>query len=171
MRPTDRTLRRVVVVLLATLLCPPGSHAQAAGPSPSPAPALATGDKVPAFDAEGIDGVAKHVAFPAKSSTVLLFFLSSCPVCHRMIPLWNDAYSRRPRQLQVVGVLLDRESPEFFTMTPIQFPVVRSPGRSVLDAYKINHVPVTLRVGPGGRVEDLGQGTLDGIRLGEIFRP
>jgi hypothetical protein len=32
-------------------------------------------------------------------------------------------------------------------------------------------VPLTLRVGEGGRVEDLALGVTDPIRLGELFKP
>ena len=103
--------------------------------------------------------------------TVLLFFLSSCPTCHRMLPEWNRAFERRPRGLNVVAVMLDREPPGWFTVNPVAFPVVRSPGREFLDAYRVHRVPVTVRVGAGGKVTDVGRGLLDPIRLGELFRP
>jgi hypothetical protein len=111
------------------------------------------------------------VEFPKGSRTVLLFFLSSCSVCHKMIPEWNRAYERRPKTLQVFGVLLDREPPGFFAVTPLAFPVLRAPSREFLQARKISRVPVTLRVGQGGKVEDVAVGIVDPIRLGEIFRP
>jgi len=132
---------------------------------------LARGDTVPAFDAEGVDGVVKHVTYPKGSATVLLFFLSGCPTCHKMIPEWNRAYERRSPKLNVVGVLLDREPPGFFQATRIAFPVVRSPGREFLDAWKIQRTPTTVRVGTGGKVEEVETGIIDPIRLGEIFRP
>ncbi|MBI3932203.1 MAG: TlpA family protein disulfide reductase [Acidobacteria bacterium] len=152
--------------------------AQTATPSASPSVAgLSRGDRVPSFAAEGIDGAIRRVDFEPGSATVLLFFLSSCPTCHRMIPMWNQAYERRPRNLQVVGVLLDQEPPGFFMATPISFPVVRAPGatasekRAFSGTFKVHRVPVTLRVGPGGKVEDVALGQVDLIRLGEIFRP
>lgn len=138
--------------------------------TPSP-PMLTLGETVPPFDAEGIDGVVKHVTFPKGSSRALLFFLSGCPTCHRMIPLWNEAFERRPPRLGVIGVLMDKEPPGFFMAVPISFPVVRSPGRDLLRAYRISRAPVTVRVGPGGKVEDVGLGFLDAIRLGELFHP
>jgi hypothetical protein len=54
---------------------------------------------------------------------------------------------------------------------PISFPVVRSPGNAFARAHNINKVPLTLRVSGGGRIEDVGLGLLDPIRLGELFRP
>jgi hypothetical protein len=150
---------------LAAALVPPA----AAGPPPTPP--LAAGETVQPFDAEGVDGATKHVDFPKGSATVVLFFLSGCPTCHKMIPEWNRAYERRPAKLKVIGVLMDREPPGFFQATRIAFPVVRSPGREFLTAWKVQRAPMTIRVGAGGKVEDAQLGIIDPIRLGEIFRP
>jgi len=138
---------------------------------PSAAPLLAVGDTVPPFDGERLDGVSERVDYPKGSATVLLFFLGSCPSCHKMIPEWNLVYARRPKGLRVVGVLLDREPPGFFMATPISFPVVRSPGGDFSKTFKLHKVPLTVRVAAGGKVQDVGVGQLDPIRLGEIFRP
>jgi hypothetical protein len=132
---------------------------------------LAKGDTVQPFDAPGPDAVTRRVDFPKGSATVLLFFLSGCPTCHKMIPEWNRAYERRSPKLNVIGVLMDREPPGFFQHTRIAFPVVRSPGREFLNAWKVQRVPLTVRVGPGGKVEEAQTGIIDPIRLGEIFRP
>jgi Redoxin len=159
--------RRGFVVLLAALLGG-GPLAQAAGTAPE-SPSL--GDRVPSFETQTVDGHTKSIDFPKGSATVLLFFLSGCPVCHKMIPEWNRAYERRPKGLRVIGVLMDQEPPGFFTATPIAFPVVRSPGIGFLRSLNVNRAPLTLRVGAGGVVEEAGVGVLDPIRLGEIFRP
>lgn len=134
-------------------------------------PLPAVGDVLPAFEAEGLDGRRVKVDFPKDSSTVLLFFLSSCPSCHRMIPEWNQAFARKPGALRVHGVLLDKEPPGFFLGMPMSFPVLRGPGGDFNRTYKLNRVPLTLRVGPGGRVADVGVGQLDRIRLGQLFAP
>jgi hypothetical protein len=131
---------------------------------------LKKGEVVPTFKASGIDGRPWQADYKGKS-TVILFFLSGCPTCHKMLPEWNRAYERRPPGLNIVGVLMDQEPPGFFAHTPVAFPVVRSPGRAFLDQYKIAKVPVTLRVGPGGKVEDIAVGIVDPITLGAIFRP
>ena len=145
----------------------------AAGDTPpegSPAPVLLkAGETVPPFEATGINGEVREVKY--KSPTVLVFFLSSCPVCHKMIPEWNQAFERKPAGLEVVGVLMDREPPGFFQATKIAFPVVRSPGRDFLEIWKVRRAPMTVRVGPGGTVEEAAVGIVDPIRLGEIFRP
>jgi len=159
-----------IVALLVTLSLLWAPLLAAAGPESAPE-TPAVGDKIPAFDADGVDGVHRHIDFPKGSTTILLFFLSSCPVCHRMIPEWNSAYERKDKGLQVIGILMDREPPGFFLVTNISFPVVRSPGREFLNQLKVNRAPLTLRVGPGGVVTDEGLGQLDLIRLGELFRP
>ena len=154
----------MALTLWATLLSSARAGADVTGP-------LAPGDTVQPFDAAALDGVMKRVDFPAGSSTVLLFFLSGCPTCHKMIPEWNRAYERKPSKLHVVGVLMDREPPGFFQATRIAFPVVRSPGRDFLSAWKVHRAPMTVRVGAGGKVEEAQIGIIDPIRLGEIFRP
>jgi AhpC/TSA family protein len=162
---TARDARLWVVLGIAAALASP---LQAAGPEP---PALARGDTVLPFDAVGLDAVMKRVDYPKGSATILLFFLSGCPTCHKMIPEWNRAYERRPPKLNVIGVLMDREPPGFLQAARIAFPIVRSPGREFLKAWKVERAPMTVRVGPGGTVEDAQIGIIDPIRLGEIFRP
>ena len=139
--------------------------AQAATLSPS------KGDIIPAFETLGIDGQAHKVSFPRGSKTVLLFFMSGCPHCHKMIPEWNRAYERKPANLGVYGVLMDQEPPGFWQTMPVSFPVLRSPGREFLRQINVNRVPLVVRVGEGGRVEDVQMGETDLIRLGEMFAP
>jgi len=134
-------------------------------------PPLSRGETVSQFDAEGVDGVMKHVTYPKGSATVLLFFLSGCPTCHKMIPEWNRAFERRAKSLKVVGVIMDQEPPGFWGTMPISFPVIRSPGREFLNGLHVNRAPLTLRVGDGGKVDDVALGLVDPIRLGELFAP
>jgi len=168
--PSRARSRTAALALLAVLAAAAGVRA-ALAPAATPPPILASGDQVPAIDTLGLDGSRKRISFES-GTTVLLFFMSSCPTCHKMIPRWNRAYLRRAEGLEVIGILVDREPPGFFVATPISFPVVRSPGRAILRThYKVFQVPLTLRVAAGGRVEEVGAGLLDGIRLGEILRP
>ena len=149
------------------LLAASAALAQTAAPPAAPS----KGDVVPAFETLDVDGKPWRLDFPKGSKTVLLFFLSSCPSCHKMIPDWNRAYERRPKDLKVVGVLMDQEPPGFFGTTSIAFPVLRSPGREFLRSLNVNRAPCTLRVGEGGRIEDVALGVTDPIRLGELFKP
>lgn len=158
--------RRIGVLSTALALA---AASLGAAPPEASAPAPAAGDAVPAFDAAGVDGRSQHIEF-SKGTTILVFFLSSCPTCHRMIPLWNQAFARKAAGLKVIGVILDQEPPGFFSVTPVSFPVVRSPGKEFLASYKVARVPVTMRVVAPGRIADVGVGALDAMRVGEIFR-
>ena len=110
METVRRTLAWAVVAVTAV-----GSSRADTPPAASPPPvSLARGDVVQPFDAEALDGTVKHVDFPKGTTTLLLFFLSSCPTCHHMIPEWNRAYQRRPPNLKVMGVMMDHEPPGFF---------------------------------------------------------
>jgi peroxiredoxin len=157
-------LARRAAALIATLALA-GSAAAAPRAAPS------KGDVVPAFETTGIDGKPHKFDFPKGSRTVFLFFLSGCPSCHKMIPEWNRAYARRPKGLKVVGVIMDREPPNFWSTMSITFPVVRAPGRKFLRSLNVNRAPLTLRVVEGGAVEDLALGVTDPIRLGQLFKP
>jgi thiol-disulfide isomerase/thioredoxin len=161
------TSRCVAVAFAAAVLAPRGAAAQASAPPVAPS----KGDVVPAFETLAVDGQPWKLDFPKGSKTVLLFFLSSCPSCHKMIPEWNSAYQRRPKDLKVVGVLMDQEPPGFWSTIAVAFPVLRAPGREFLRSLNVNRAPLTLRVGEGGRIEDLALGVIDPIRLGELFAP
>jgi hypothetical protein len=147
------------------------ASAQPAVPPPALPQAPTKGDIVPAFESMTIQGQPRKVEFPKGSRTVLLFFLSGCPHCHKMIPEWNRAYERRPKGLDVVGVIMDQEPPGFWASISVAFPVVRAPGREFLRQLNVNRAPLALRVAEGGRIADLALGETDPIRLGEIFKP
>jgi AhpC/TSA family len=166
-----KTMKKTIAFAFPFVLAGVASPTRGETPPPAPVLAPSPGDVIPAFDAQRIDGTTEHVSFPKGSKTVLLFFLSGCPTCHKMIPEWNRAYDRRSPALKVIGVIMDQEPLGFFDMMPIKFPVVRPPGRDFLRALKVNRAPTTLRVSSGGTIADVGLGLLDPIRLGELFKP
>ena len=134
-------------------------------------PPVAPGYAVPEFAAQAVDGSTRQITYPKGTATVLLFFLSSCPTCHKMLPEWNRAYQRRAKNVHVVGVLLDRAPAGFFEAYPVAFPVVQAPKGGFLQTYKVSRTPTTMRVAAGGKVESHGVGIIDPISLGEYFRP
>ena len=168
--------RRRGLLALALLGLVPGAAAPGPSPRPqaavpTPAPSPLPGETVPEFDAVALAGRVEHVDFPKGSATVLLFFLSSCPHCHKMIPEWNLATERKSKGVRVLGIILDQEPPGFFTALPVSFPVLRSPGRTFTESIKVFRTPTALRVGPGGRIEEVQVGIFDRMRVGELFRP
>ena len=160
-----------VLVSLALAATPLVGAAGAPRAEPTPAPSPLPGENVPEFDAVALAGRVEHVDFPKGGATVLLFFLSSCPHCHKMIPLWNRATEQKPKGVRVLGVILDQEPPGFFTALPVSFPVLRTPGRTFTESIKVYRTPTALRVGPQGLIEDVQVGIFDAIRVGELFRP
>ena len=158
----------VLAAVATALLAGSSAAAQTLAPPP---PTPSKGDVIPAFETLAVDGKPWRLDFPRGSKTVFLIFMSSCPHCHKMIPEWNRAYERRAKDVRVVGMILDQEPPGFWGTIAIAFPVLRAPGREFLRSLHVNRVPLTLRVGEGGRVEDLTLGVVDPIRLGELFAP
>ena len=156
-------------VALAALVALSAARVSAQAGSPPMSPSK--GDVIPAFETLGVDGKPAKIDFPKGTKTVLLFFLSGCPTCHKMIPEWNKAFERKAKDLKVVGVIMDQEPPGFWGTMPIAFPVIRSPGRTFLSGLNVNRAPLTLRVGAGGTIDDLALGLVDPIRLGQLFAP
>lgn len=133
-------------------------------------PMLSPGDRVPEFDTTDLTGAAKQVHYPKGRVTVLLFFMSSCHVCHGMIPEWNRAYERRASNVDILGVMVDEAPAAFLATLNIVFPIVHARA-DLRDRFKVYQVPQTMRVLDGGRVEDLSLGHIDAMRLGELVRP
>ncbi len=163
---------RTALTLIFFVLSGAGASAPGQAPAPSPPPALAAGDTIPAFEAEGLNGVTYTIAFPKDGpTTVLLVFLASCPHCRAMLPVWSQAFDKKPEGLKVQAIMLDRAPAGFFAFHKVSFPVLMAlDRRDVSQKLKANRVPMTVRIKPGGVVEDVGQGELDAERLTQLFR-
>jgi hypothetical protein len=162
---------RGIAGALALLLARREARAATPQAEPAPVPSPQPGEIVPEFTAVAVAGKVEQVDYPKGTVTLLLFFLSSCPHCHQMIPRWNEAYGRRPKGVRVYGVILDQEAPGFFTAMPVAFPVLRTPSRDFTTSLKVMRTPTALRVGPGGKIEDVQVGVKDMMSVGELFRP
>jgi peroxiredoxin len=145
--------------------------AAAAPAAPTEAPHPAAGETLSSFTGQDADGKSVTVTFPKGSKTVLVFFSSTCPICHRMIPAWNRAYDTRDKGLAMYGIAVDKPDRAFYLLTEVKFPVLTLAGREFLDAAKVFRVPTTMRVKAGGVVEDVAQGQIDRLRLGQFFAP
>jgi thiol-disulfide isomerase/thioredoxin len=167
----EPVLLSLLVVSAATA---PRARAQAADshdhPAGEPAPGPAPGEQLQDFTVQTLTGSTQPVAFSKTQPTVIMFFSSGCPVCRRMLPIWNEQLTKKPKNLTVLALLTDREPPEFFNMFPVTFPVARA-SRELMERFKVARVPMTIRVKPGGIVESTAVGILDPIKLGEMFRP
>jgi hypothetical protein len=172
--PSSRALGPLAALMLAVTIPAAAADPQPPGtPAAAPSPALTPrkGDVIKPFTAQKLDGTTQTVDFPKGGPTILVFFLSSCPACHKMLPEWSAMYLKRAVGVKMYGIVMDQEPPGFFVASPVSFPVLRSPGREFLKELNVQRVPTTVRVQPGGRVEDAVLGHLDPIKLGELFRP
>jgi peroxiredoxin len=156
-----------LALLLAARQAPAGLPQAEPAPVPSPVP----GEIVPEFTAVAVAGKVEQVDYPKSTATILLFFLSSCQHCHQMLPRWNEAYAKRGKGVRVYGIILDQEFPGFFTAMPVAFPVLRTPSRDFASSLKVMRTPTALRIGPGGKIEDVQVGVKDIMSVGELFRP
>ena len=113
-----------------------------------------------AFEAQGLNGMNYTIEFPKNGpTTVLLVFLASCPHCRATLPIWSGAFDKRPEGLKVQAIMLDEAPPGFFAFHKVTFPVLRAVDRrDVSQKLKVNRVPMTVRIKPGGVVEDVVQG-------------
>jgi thiol-disulfide isomerase/thioredoxin len=166
--------RPLAVVALAAGTLGALLGAQAA-PTTAPAdrtPIMTKGDVLDPIQTRGLNDIEYWVEFPKKGpTTVVLFFLSTCPHCQAMLPYWNEAFEKKPKDLKVVGVMLDEGSPGFFALYKISFPVLKGvEPRPLSRRLKLSRVPLTARVQPGGLVEDVMFGEPDPARIQQIFR-
>ena len=160
-------------LLLAASSLAAQSPAPAAAP-PSPVPALAVGDVVTSFQAHSYASETPlyTIDFPKDGpTTVLLIFLSTCPHCHKMIPVWNKALEKKPQNLKVLGIMLDEGSPGFFANFKILFPVLRPAMPTELGKQlKLRTVPMTIRIKPGGVVEGVAVSDADADKVPGLMR-
>jgi hypothetical protein len=164
----------MLLVLAATAVFSGPFAAAADAPPAPPAPAVPTmspGDIMPTFDATALDGSTTQIRFPKGHVTVMVFFLSSCHVCHSMMPEWNRAFERMPEGIHMIGVMLDKAPPRVLADLAIQFPVVYMPEDPFRQQIKVHRVPQTMRIKEGGVIEDVAMGKIDAMRLGEFFGP
>ncbi len=170
--------RRAPVALVAlALLAPWPAPAQVALPSSAPTrpapgqegPKL--GSYMPALDTTGLNNVDYHIDFPVKGPTTLLFFFSpGCPHCKAMIPEWNKAFASKPEGLKVLGVAMEKPPEGFFAAVPVSFPVVIArQARQMSRDINLQHVPLAVRVAPGGQVEDVAGGEVPPERVQKLF--
>jgi hypothetical protein len=165
------SLNRRTVLLAAAVFAtlPAGVRGQLATPTSTKTPSLAPGDRAAVIETHALDGAYRKIDYPKGRITVLLFFMSSCHICHGMIPGWNAAYENHAPDVDIVGVMVDEAPPEYLAQLGIRFPIVKAPP-AFRDQFKVFSVPQTIRVSEGV-VQDIATGHIDAMRLGELVRP
>ena len=117
------------------------------------------GFTVPEFRTATLDGDSVTLGKLSADETgqLLFFFTTTCGFCKRTIPTWN-ALAMRARndsgsRTAVYGVLLDSGNVEDYLRTNgVAFPVVRLHDARTLALYRAKAVPLTVLVGPLGRI-------------------
>ncbi|WCN81271.1 TlpA family protein disulfide reductase [Micromonospora sp. LH3U1] len=112
----------------------------------------------------------RGVAGPA----VINVWASWCPPCRKELPAFQRLSERAAGQLQVVGVN-SRDSRSGAQSIGedfgVRFPVLVDQGEALQRDLKRNAIPLTLFVGPDGRVRHIdATGALDDTRLAELVR-
>jgi thiol-disulfide isomerase/thioredoxin len=128
---------------------------------------------MPVLETTGLNNVDYRIDYPVKGpTTVLLFFSPSCPHCKAMIPEWNKAFAAKPEGLKVLGVAMERPPEAYFAAVPVSFPVViAGQPRQMSRDINLQHVPLAVRVAPGGQVEDVAAGEVPAERVQKLFAP
>jgi len=153
-------LRRSAVVFFAILgagLLFAGS-ASASGP---PAP----GEPARPFTLPDLDG--RPVTLSSfKGRLVLLHFWATwCPTCREEMTLLEETARAHPDRLVILGVNLGEKRSKvaaYVKQTGITFPVLLDGRGKVASAYGVLSLPISLVIGPDGRVEgDVRMGSLD----------
>jgi AhpC/TSA family len=152
-----------------TLAFASAASSQLATPTTTRPPMLAAGDKAAVIESRTLDGTFRRIDYPKGKITVLLFFMSSCHICHGMIPEWNRVYENHTPDVDIVGVMVDEAPAEYVAKLDIHFPIVKAP-LSYREQFKVFSVPQTIRVSEG-IVQDIAVGHIDAMRLGELVRP
>jgi thiol-disulfide isomerase/thioredoxin len=105
------SVRPLALAALGAALLSPTLPAQAppTTATPPPLPIMMKGDVLDPIHTRGLNDVDYTVDFPKNGpTTVVMFFLSTCPHCQAMLPHWNEAFEKKHKDLKVVGIMLDR---------------------------------------------------------------
>ena len=132
---------------------------------------LKPGEQAVAFEAERLDGGSERIDFPLDGPKTYLFLMSlTCGTCARTIPKWNRMALELEGRARVLGIVLGsyQREQELLEKKELTFPAIRFPSKEIMNAYKVNKVPQTIVVAPGGAVEENVVGGLTDRQVEEL---
>ena len=135
-------------------------------------PHLEAGDEVPPFVAENLKGGTEAIDYPADGQKTFLFVLSpNCGSCLKMVPKWNRIVREIGDRARIFGLVVGSYQSEqkLLEQKELEFPALRFPNEELLRRYKLNKVPQTILVAPGGRVEKNVQGELTDAQVEDLL--
>ncbi|MFC4618813.1 thiol-disulfide oxidoreductase ResA [Camelliibacillus cellulosilyticus] len=113
------------------------------------------GDQAPNFSLKTLDGKTVKLSDFRGKGVVLNFWGSWCEPCKYEMPFINEAYQKRPKNVEVLGVNI-QESPivvqNFVRQDHIGFPILLDSKGSVTEAYNIQPIPTTFLIDKNGKI-------------------
>ena len=139
---------------------------------PTDAPRLKVGDVVDPFSLPALDGTMTRVDFSAPDSeTVLFFFSPDCPACDSNFENWvaiEQLQRLEKRRLVFISAVPEEETRMYVTGLELESEVLIA-DRSVLESYKVFHIPATVQIRAGGEVSGVWLGILSDSVVSELY--
>ena len=110
--------------------------------------------------------------FSGNKSTLLFILSTTCPHCDNNLPSWNLITTRNPNDINtVIGISTQSLTltKNYYENRDIGFPLVVAADTSFSTKFKIQGVPMTILVNPGGSIGNVWMGELTPTILEEIF--
>lgn len=136
-------------------------------------PTLVSGDLMEPFVAQDLDGLDVQVGATDGDprDRLLFFFTTTCGACQANQEKWRTLYEKVGERYEVVGVSFDpleatRQYREDFDL-PFEVVSIADP-KSFAERYKVDMVPLTVRLGADGRVRNSWLGVLSDQAVEDI---
>jgi hypothetical protein len=130
------------------------------------------GTVVPALIGRNADGDPANIAYAQdRRRTLLLVFSSSCPVCEENWPTWRAMLEGiDEEEVRVVALDLPSRAPsDYLKRHGLRKNwVIRNVDQKIVAAYRLNLVPQTIIIGPGGRVQATWTGLLSRTHVEQV---
>jgi peroxiredoxin len=160
-------MRRVAAVFLVL-----GAGLLLAGPAPASGPP-APGDAARPFTLPDLEGRPTTLSSFKGRLVLLHFWATWCPTCREEMTILDEAARAHADTLVLLGVNLGEKRSKvaaYVGETGITFPILLDARGKVAAAYGVLSLPITLVIGPDGRVaEHVQMGSLDRKGLERIL--
>jgi peroxiredoxin len=121
------------------------AEAEPAGPK--------TGVKVPALDAQRLNGSRENVEFASdKRPTLLYIFTPSCSWCAKNLNNLKAIADAAARSHRVLALSLDPNVDEYIRKTGLTIPIYVNPSEKMFRPYGLGPTPLTVVVGTDGKI-------------------
>ncbi|MCH9651319.1 MAG: redoxin domain-containing protein [Deltaproteobacteria bacterium] len=131
--------------------------------SASAAGGLKVGHPLPQLETKALDGEDYLVRFGPQSDSWVLVFSTTCKACTDNLESWKDLFRQGRDRYEFVAISIDplEQTRTYARENNLPFRVVTPKEPSFFDQmYGVEGVPLTIRVGPNGRVLESYPGIL-----------